>query len=343
MNASAPQAMDGVDRVSGVILAAGLGTRLFPLTRFRAKPAVPFLGQPLIHYSMAALRDAGIESAVINLHYLPHTIREAVASFRGEGALRVDFSPERRILGTSGAVRQAARLLQGEELVILNGKIYSELDLSRVLDAHREQDALVTLVVVPFPPGATFNPVRVSPQGGVLGFGPGSQGTPRVFTGIQIWSHRVLQHLPAGVSDSVKDLYPRLIERGERVCAYLSDSYWCECSTPRRYWRRSLEAMQRMGRTGLGDVANSSGRNVICGSDVEIGTGSQVEDTIIWEDVHIQQECLIRDAIICAGVRLPHGTRLDNVIVTPPFDWTGSVGAGEPQVERDFLIWPLDS
>lgn len=329
--------------VTGMILAAGLGTRLFPLTNFRPKPVVPFLGKPLIHYSMHSLLESGIKSAVINLHHLPNKIREAARSFSLSTSLKIDFSPEPQILGTSGALRHAKDLLKGREIVILNGKIYSEIDLSLALNAHRENDALVTLVVLPFPPKANFNPVRVSKDGEVLGFGPGNSGIPTLFTGIQIWNREVLLNLPKGPSDSVKDIYPSLIEQGNRIYSHLSREYWCECSTPDRYWRNSMEMLRRrLKRTSYVSCLDPSRKNVIRGAKVQIETGSHVEDSIIWENAIIQKDCLIRNAIICAGVRLPSNTRLENVIVTPLFNWTSGKPTHRPQVQNDLLIWPLD-
>jgi mannose-1-phosphate guanylyltransferase len=292
---------------------------------------------------MHALLESGIKSAVINLHYLPNKIREAARSFSPSTSLEIDFSPESKILGTSGALCHAEKLLKGREIVILNGKIYSEIDLSLALDAHRANDALVTLVVLPFPPKANFNPVRVSKDGAVLGFGPSNLGTPTLFTGIQIWNREVLLNLPEGPSDSVKDVYPSLIEKGQRIYSHLSRDYWCECSTPDRYWRSSMEVLRRhLKRTSHVSCMDPSRENVIRGTKVEIEIGSQVEDTIIWEDVIIQKDCLIRNAILCTGVRLPRNTRLENVIVTPLFNWTSANRTHRPQVENDFLIWPLD-
>ncbi len=331
------------DYVTGMILAAGLGTRLFPLTKFRPKPVVPFLGKPLIHYSMHSLLESGIKSAVINLHYLPNKIREAARNFSSSTSLEIDFSPESQILGTSGALHHAKDLLKGREIVILNGKIYSEIDLSLALDVHRANDALITLVVLPFPSKTNFNPVRVSKNGSVLGFGPGNSGTPTLFTGIQIWNREVLLNLPKGPSDSVKDIYPSLIEQGKRIYSHLSREYWCECSTPDRYWRNSMEMLRRgLKRTSHVSCLDPSRKNVIRGAKVEIETGSQVEDSIIWDNVTIQKDCLIRNAIICADVRLPSNTRLENVIVTPLFNWTSGNPTHRPQVQNDLLIWPLD-
>ena len=217
------------------------------------------------------------KSAVINLHYLPNKIREAARNFSASTSLKIDFSPESQILGTSGALRHAKDLLKGREIVILNGKIYSEIDLSLALDVHRENDALITLVVLPFPSKTNFNPVRIAKDGSVLGFGPGNSGIPTLFTGIQIWNREVLLNLPKGPSDSVKDIYPSLIEQGKRIYSHLSRDYWCECSTPDRYWRNSMEMLGR-GLKSASHVSclDPSRKNVIRGAKVEIETGSQI-------------------------------------------------------------------
>ena len=133
-----------------MVLAAGLGTRLQPLTRLRAKPAVPFLGRPLIHYSLDLISELNPTAIVVNLHHLPETVLSAVQQYKrpGDGKpLEVLFSEEATIQGTAGGVRQAGKWLEADHVVVINGKIYSDLELSTAVGFHCREEALATLVV----------------------------------------------------------------------------------------------------------------------------------------------------------------------------------------------------
>ena len=327
-----------------MILAAGLGTRLLPLTRLRAKPAVPFLGRPLIHYSMDLVAELDPECVVVNLHHLPETVISAVNQYRridpGQ-PLEIVFSEEAEILGTAGALRYAARFLEADHIVAINGKIYSELELSRVVGFHRRNEALVTLVVAPFQSGSPFNPVRVGADGRVVGFGPQGPGKPHTFTGIQLLKHEVLEAIPGGKSDLVKDVYPTLIESRQRVLAYASSSAWYECSTPWRYLHGSLLLHGKRAAQARLQGRQAAESGLIAATGCSIGTESKVRDTILWEGAQIGENCMVSNAIICSGVKIPDDSRLSDVMATPIIDPGPISPATQPVEEQGYLVWPL--
>lgn len=322
----------------GMILAAGLGTRLRPLTCFRAKPAIPFLGRPLIHYALDLLRGLGVVRPVVNLHHLPDTVRQATGD-------AVDYSPEHEILGTAGALRHARRWLEGDGTIILiNGKIYFEDPLVEALEHHRTQGAAVTLVLVPPPSGSSYNPVYVDAEsrvrlfGGLesrFGYGPGPDLHPHVFTGVHLIEPEVLDRIPPGFADTVRDVYTGLILQGLPVLGWVSSSCWAEVSTPRRYLEHSL-ALQARQRRGV----DPSGRNVV-GEQVELAAGSRVEESVIWDGIRVGAGCRLKRVILAEGAGIiPPGTRLENCIVTGepercPADLQGSVSRDGRR------IWPL--
>src|SRR5262249_53526605 len=130
----------------GVILAAGFGTRLWPLTEDRTKPAIPFLNQPLISYSVLHLASHGIREIIINLHHKPNSIRDALGS-GDRYAARVQYSYEEEILGTSGALDRVRDQLLDGDFVVVNGKIITTVNLDEAIRHHRETAALATLVL----------------------------------------------------------------------------------------------------------------------------------------------------------------------------------------------------
>ncbi len=302
-----------------IILAAGLGTRLRPLTNHLAKPAVPFLNRPLVRHAVEFLERAEIEAAVVNLHYLPDTVREAV----GRPRMDIHFSYEPQILGTAGALRKAEGFLRGsdDDFVVINGKIYFEQDLTEAIRFHRERKNLVTLVLVSCPADESFNPVRLDRNDNVLGFGPpgddASFSRACVFTGIHILSTEVLDSVPEGFSDTVRDVYPRLISQGRAVRGFVSDAYWSEASTPSRYLESSFEVLRRRGLVRLSDSsAVPDSGSFVLGRSVEVGARTRLDRVIAWDFVKIGADCVLRDVIIATRSEIPPGTQLERAVVT---------------------------
>src|SRR5436190_20148180 len=128
------------------ILAAGFGTRLWPLTEDRTKAAIPFLNRPLIDYSVEYLASHGFRDIIVNLHHQPESIRRAL----GDGSrfgVNITYSFEEEILGTSGALDPMRDQLSGDDFVVMNGKIVTNIDLGAVVATHREKNALATSVM----------------------------------------------------------------------------------------------------------------------------------------------------------------------------------------------------
>src|SRR4030095_13177878 len=131
-----------------MILSAGYGTRLWPLTEDRTKPAIPILGKPLVGYVAEYLARYDIKDIVVNLHHRPESVRAAL----GDGSrfgVSLQYVEEPVILGTSGALDNARHLLGVETFVVINGKIITDLDLGHALKTHRESKALATLILLP--------------------------------------------------------------------------------------------------------------------------------------------------------------------------------------------------
>ena len=319
-----------------MILAAGYGTRLWPLTIDRTKPAIPFMGRPLIGYVAEYLAGYGFDDIVVNQHHQPESVRAAL----GDGSkfgVRFHYVEEPIILGTSGAIGNARQHLDGDHFVVINGKLATDIDLREALETHRRTEALATLVLRPNPAHERYSTVNVR-DGLITGFGgyptpasdkagsaPGAApktsvddetrdahryereagvDVPLMFTGIQILDPRVFEFIPPGVfSHSVTDVYVPAIARGERIAAHVSHGSWYELSTVRRYLETSLALMQREGR------------------DVEIGEGSTIEDdatvteSVLWENVNVASGARVKRSVLGAGVRVGPGEVFDNVVV----------------------------
>lgn len=339
----------------GVILAAGYGTRLDPLTRIRAKAAVPFLNRPFIEYSLEFLKKGGVQTVAVNLHHRPDTVREALLNVSAS----IVYSYEKEILGTGGALTRLQDFLAGHTFVVTNGKIYFEQDLDPVLDSHRNNRSVATLVLLPWQPDGAFNPVWLDEENRVVGFGreEGSKSSdvpprlwtkacgkirPHTFSGVHILEPEVLAWLPTGFSDTVADLYPRLLRDGLEVRGFVSRAYWCECSTLDRYLKKSMEVLARRGLSNLLEESTQAiCRSVVAGRNTVIDGGSLLENCVLWDDCRVGPECKLRNVILAGGVPLPAGLSLRDCVLTPPLT-EREEGWPETVVAHDnFLEWPL--
>lgn len=308
-----------------MILAAGYGTRLWPLTEDRTKPAIPIMGRPLVGYVAEYLGQYGFQDVVVNLHHRPQSVRAAL----GDGSrfhVRLEYIEEPVILGTSGALDNARHLLEGDTFVVINGKIITDINLAEALETHRKANALATLVLRPNPLRERFSEV-LTRDGLITGFGgmpspkasdnvsgdgnisdDGDNGdngeAPLMFTGIQILEPRIFDYIPRGVfSHSTTDVYPQAISRGERIVAHVADGIWYELSTIQRYLEISLALLAE------------EGRDVDAGAGCRISEEAQVRQALLWNEVTIDPGAQVRRAILGDGVRIPCGEVIEDAAV----------------------------
>ncbi len=327
--------------MKGMILAAGLGTRLYPLTAFLAKPAVPFLNRPLIHYARDLLLGAGLSRIVVNSHHLPRSLSQALEAEARTKGHQINFSHEENILGTAGAMGKVRDFLKDDTFVVLSGKIYFEQNLEPAIRFHRDHNNLVTLVLIPHSPEDSYASVWVDAEDNITGFRPESEGDPFAFAGVHILDPQVLGFIPEGPSETVNDIYPRLIREGHRVQAFVSDAYWCECSTPGNYLSKSLEVLRRRNLDNLMvNETEASCEGVIAAPSVQIDPDCLLKDSILWDDVRVSEGSTLSNVIVTQGVSLKPNSHLENAIITPRSEKLVHESIMGRPVE-DYCVYPL--
>jgi len=294
--------------MKAMILAAGFGERLWPLTADRTKPALPVLGKPLVGYVAEYLACYGITDVLVNVHHRPESVRAALGDGHSFG-VNLRYEHETVILGTSGALDNARDLLQGDTFVVINGKIITDIDLHAAFETHRRTQALATLVLLKNTGRERFSTVEVR-DGLVTGFGgmPDERDLnlppPLMFTGIQILESRIFDYIPRGVfSHSTIAVYPQAIATGERVAAHIANGRWYELSTLRRYLDISLSLLEK------------DGRHTYAGPGTHVDKTADVNQSILWSDVTIEGEARLRRVVAGDGVRVPAHAELENAVV----------------------------
>ena len=290
-----------------LVLAAGLGVRLRPLTYVRAKPAIPVAGQPLVRRIVGWLAAHGVTDLVINLHHLPHTLTAVVGDGSDLG-VHVRYSWESpQVLGSAGGPRQALPLLGAEQFLLVNGDTLTDVDLGRLAVAHASSGALVTLALAPGHDPQRYGGARLDDRGHVVGFAPrGAAAGSFHFLGVQIASADAFRSVPADTPvNSIGGVYDRLIaSRPGAICGLVVDAHFSDVGTVSDYWTTS-EAMARTER--LGDT--------VSGSRVYLDRSARVTRSILWDDVSVGTGAMLDECIVTDGVRVPPGSHYRRAVI----------------------------
>jgi len=249
-----------------MILAAGLGTRLRPLTDQTPKPLLPVAGRPMILYPLALLRRSGITEVIINTHLHPEQFQQVLGDGSALG-MKLTFSPEPVLLDTGGGLKNAEGFFQGETFAVLNADSLLEADLNAALAEHRRFKPLATLVLKKISNAQDFSAVEVDDAGYIRRLrgeptslsSRGATDSSRAlraldsytFTGLQIIEPEALQILPAKVpSCLIRDAYIPSLRQGRPLRAFITSGYWLSLDTAARI--QEAEADLQAGRIRLG-------------------------------------------------------------------------------------------
>ena len=301
--------------MKAMILAAGFGTRLFPLTIDRTKPAIPFLGKPLVGYVAEYVAGFGIKNFVVNLHHQPDSVIDALGDGSSFG-VHIDYTREEpKILGTAGALDNAREYLEEDTFLIVNGKIITDIDIGAAVETHKRSGAIATMVLKPNVKLEKFTIVEEC-DGYVTGFGDDARPltgeeirdpqriarNPLMFTGIHILEPRVFDYIPRGVySDIVPTFYNPALRKGEKIAAHITDANWFELSTIPRYLDISLAMMK--------------GGNVQLGKNCKLSDTASVKDSVVWDDVTIGDGAVLYRTIIADNVTIGTGEHFENAAI----------------------------
>jgi mannose-1-phosphate guanylyltransferase len=288
---------------TALVLAAGLGTRLRPLTLARAKPALPVAGRSLIERIVIWLAGHGLDDLIVNLHYRPETITAVLGDGR-QLRTRVRYSWEQPVLGSAGGPRRAFSLTSDERLWLINGDTLADVRLPAMAAAHQASDALVTMAVIPNPDPSRYGGVVIDDGGAVAGFSRrGAAGPSWHFVGVQIAERAAFEGLQDGVpAESIASLYPALIaNRPGSIRAFKGEGTFRDIGTPADYLAACL--------------ALAEDTSALWAAGAQVAADASVERSVLWEDVHVGSGARLGECIVMNGARLPAGFRARRAVV----------------------------
>jgi len=320
--------------LKALVLAAGLGERMEPLSKFVPKPLFPLLDRPIILWVFDALRGLGVESAIVNLHHLGEKIRGVLGSEQ-EG-IRITYSWEPKLLGTGGAIKKLkTHLAADHNLLVINSDCVFLGPLEGLAKAHARYSPVATLCVA----GAKerYAPVHADDEGTIAGIGAyGNEGSKMfMFLGAHIISDRVLALFPdVDAFGIVRDVYsPAIAGGGLRAWRY--DGQWLDCGTKQLYIESSnflLDNPDRWPRAVRQAVASSDSGVFVCrGAKVGesarlvppafIGEGARIEKSEVGPHVVVGRNSTVESARLKNGIVWPdtevRSAELANFIASP--------------------------
>ncbi len=317
-----------------MILAGGLSTRLYPLTKQVPKPLVPVAGQPNAAHVIGYLTSYGFDEIAINVHYHADMIVAALGDGSAFGA-RLEYLHEKELLGSAGAVKQMQAFLSGDSFVVIGCDDLTDMPLDRVVAFHKEKSALATIGLVEREDVEQYGVVVTDGSGKITGFqekpAKGTEHSKLVNTGIYVFTPEIFEHIPAGTFyDFGKDVFPALQQVGAAFYGFdARGAQWHDIGTPAEYRAATSEVLTGKlrvpgfsvdGGVWIGPAAKVAptarivGPSVI-GDRVQVADGARIERSIIWEGARIGRDAVLRDSIVGMNYEVADRATLENAIV----------------------------
>lgn len=231
--------------MKAIILAAGLGTRLMPLTKSIPKPLLPLNGKPLIQRNIEWLRSNGIKEIAINLHHLP----EKIKTFLGDGSkfgVRITYSYEKNIMGTAGGVKNLENFAKNSAFMVYYGDNITNLNIKKLVSFHKNKGGIATICLHPIKEEELKDSsiVELDNKSKLLGFQekPGREALGKINgkcysnAGIYILEPEIFNFIEKNkFADFAKDIFPMLIKKGKKLYGYPLDCFWAEIGNAEKY------------------------------------------------------------------------------------------------------------
>ncbi len=330
--------------MKAMVLAAGFGTRLQPLTHVLPKPMFPVLGRPLLSHTFDILESANITDVAVNVHHLPDFIINYFEKQKLHD-LNLHFSREEKILGTAGGIKKMEGFLEGGPFILINSDIITNIKLDKVIDFHKKNNSRLTLVVRQDISPEQYDSIEICKDGRIVHFvGASSMNIPGnttrvMFTGIQIIEPEIFERIPEGqFCGTTESIFPQMIKDEVPVYGYLHNGYWKDMGNRENYLQVNSDALdERVSLKGVSpnelnnpliippvlvdrncQVAENSqiGPYTVIGPNCNIKSGAIIENSILWEGVTIGAGSSIKGSVIAQNRTIGDGKNIIKESVT---------------------------
>ena len=324
-----------------MLLGAGLGTRLRPITYELPKPMVPVLGRPVMDHILRLLAHHGFDDVVANLHYFPDLIRERFGDGAGYG-IHLTYSYEPELLGTAGGVRNVREQLGDETFLVISGDALTDIDLSELWQRHRESGAIGTLALKRVDDPSQLGVVILAGDGRIQGFQEKPDRAEALSDlgscGIYVFEPEIFDHFPERpFVDWAQDVFPALLERDVPLFGHEIDRYWNDVGSLSEFRRGNFDALT--GAVGVELDGSEIQDGVRAGESSTLGEGVVVEPPVyIGRSCTVESEVRLAGPLVIGdGCTIGEGASLHEAII-----WPGTeIAAGEMVVGGIAGLRPL--
>ena len=327
--------------MKAMVLAAGKGTRLFPLTGVIPKPMAPVAGKPIMQHIFELLAGAGVEEAYVNVHHLADVILDRYGERDRMDGMTVNFVRENKLMGTAGGVKRISDRFD-EIFVVIMGDALTDVDMREVLAFHKKHGALATLALTRVADTSRYGVVELDSGKNVMNFQekphPSEAVSDLANTGIYVLEPGVLEYIPENTFfDFAEDLFPRLLEAGEKIVGYEGDFYWSDIGTLGSYRTAQHDALSGKVRVRipgerwgeglwvdrgalLHPTAVLEGR-VVLGRNVVIGRGVTLTgDVMVGSGCWVRPRAIVKGSVLLPGSSVGREAHLEDCIIGPGYD-----------------------
>jgi NDP-sugar pyrophosphorylase family protein len=339
-----PRRLDGKvgTPMKAMVLAAGKGTRLLPLTGAVPKPMAPVVGKPIIQHIFELLAGSGIEEVHVNVHHLANSVLGVYGEKTRVDGTTIHFSREEELMGTAGGVKRLSDRFD-ETFVVIMGDALTDIDLRKVVSFHKEQKALVTLALMHVTDTFRYGVVELDPEKNIVAFQekprPSEAVSNLANTGIYVLEPEALDYVPEGTFfDFAEDVFPRILEGGEKFVGYdESGFYWSDVGTLEAYREAQYDALAGRVRVVIAGERRDQGLwvgagaklhptaalegRVVIGRDVVVGRGATLAgDLTVGSGCWVRPGATVKRSILLPGSSVGEGAYLEDCIVGPGYD-----------------------
>ena len=307
------------------MLAGGEGTRLRPLTLTVPKPVMPLAGQPFLSFMLDWARTHGADEVILSCGFMSDAVRDVLGDIYD--GMRLRHVIEEEPLGTAGPVRLAydEGLLE-ERVLVLNGDVLTDIDLTGELEQHERTGARATLALYPVDDTSSYGVVPTAEDGQVIDFiekGGGDAPTNRINAGAYVIERDVVESIPAGRAVSFElEVFPGLVGNG--LYGYDAAGYWIDIGTPERYLEATWDLLAGRVESTLpprdetGSLVYENcllagahvGPQSVLGRHCSVGTDARVERSVLHERVHVGADAAVVESVLAEGVRVGERARV---------------------------------
>ena len=330
-----------------MVLAAGFGSRLRPLTLSVPKALVPVLNIPILSYNLLLLKHFGVDELIINLHFLPKNIEQEIGKeYHG---IKINYSYEQEILGTGGGIKKVQEFFEDDTFFIINCDILIDVNLQDALTFHKQKNAVSTLVLKEDSKADNFGAIEIDSDNRIRKFvGKGEWNESEklrkcIFTGVHIIEPSALEYIPPDIFSCIcAYTYPKLLKNNEKLYGFPIDSYWSDLGTVERYYNSNMELLSKKESLSYMDPLEQFeftpkkeiddviriGKNVTFGNDIKLNPPVVIGDkvkigkntklgpyTIIGDNCNIGNDVTVTNSIIWKGTKISEKQVINKTII----------------------------